>query len=372
MFKLNNETKIGLLAVIAIAMGIWGYKFLKGINILTTSQTFYVKYAQVDQLTPSSPVFLSGFQVGTVKSLAQDPEDGKTIIATLNLERGILVPKETFATIVSQSALGGKAVSLDFEKPCSGPDCAQSGDYLRANYKNFLQSIIGNPEQIDEYTSRLQKGLTSVYDSIADPRDPQGFGRTLVSLQSSLANIAIMTAKVNNLLDASASGFTATANNTADITKAIKESNSSLVHALANLDSISQQIKGAGLDKSAAKAGSAIDSVTTSLASLRTTLSNASNALQKVDVLAGKLSTGEGSAGKLLTDEQLYNNLVVTSRHLHLLSQDLRLNPKRYTTVKLKLFGKNKTPNYMNPIDDPAYKILIDSLERDYNQKIKK
>jgi phospholipid/cholesterol/gamma-HCH transport system substrate-binding protein len=371
MFKLSNETRIGLLAVIAIALGIWGYKFLKGINILTTSQTFYVKYKEVNQLTPSSPVFLSGFQVGTVKSLAQDPEDGKTIIATLNLERGILVPKNALATIVSQSALGGKAISLDFTNPCKGPDCAQSGDFLQANYKNFLQSMIGDPAQIDEYTKRLQVGLTSVYDSIADPRDPQGFGRTLVSLQSSLANIAVMTAKVNRLLDASASGFTATANNTADITKALKDSNKSIVHALANLDSISQQLKGAGLDKSAAKAGSAIDSVTSSLAGLRTTLASASNALNKVDILASKLSTGEGSAGKLLTDEALYNSLVSTSRHLHLLSQDLRLNPKRYTTVKLKLFGKNKTGPYLNPVNDPAYQILIDSLEKDYNSRIK-
>jgi hypothetical protein len=51
--------------------------------------------------------------------------------------------------------------------------------------------------------------------------------------------------------------------------------------------------------------------------------------------------------------------------------QDLRLNPKRYNTVKLKLFGKNKTPNYANPLEDPAYQLLIDSLERDYLRKSK-
>jgi hypothetical protein len=56
---------------------------------------------------------------------------------------------------------------------------------------------------------------------------------------------------------------------------------------------------------------------------------------------------------------------------MELLLQDLRLNPKRYTTVKLKLFGKNKTKDYANPIDDPAYQMLVDSLERAYSKKAK-
>jgi hypothetical protein len=61
---------------------------------------------------------------------------------------------------------------------------------------------------------------------------------------------------------------------------------------------------------------------------------------------------------------------VRTSRQLQLLMQDLRLNPKRYNTVKLKLFGKNKTGDYENPLEDPAYQHLIDSLEREYSRKL--
>jgi hypothetical protein len=60
-----------------------------------------------------------------------------------------------------------------------------------------------------------------------------------------------------------------------------------------------------------------------------------------------------------------------TTRHLSLLEQDLRLNPKRYTTLKVKVFGKNKTPGYTNPLEDPAYQMLIDSLEKDHQMKMK-
>ena len=51
--------------------------------------------------------------------------------------------------------------------------------------------------------------------------------------------------------------------------------------------------------------------------------------------------------------------------------QDLRLNPKRYTTVKLKIFGKNKTPRYTSPLDDPAYRMHLDSLERTFGKGMK-
>lgn len=371
MLKLRNETKIGILAIVAIALGVWGFKFLKGINILTTSQTFYARFDHVDQLRPASPVFLSGLQVGVVKRIYQDPEDGRKIITELNIERGVKVPKDARAVIIGQSLMGGKAMMLDFTTPCSGPDCAVSGQWLEGEIKNFLQSLVGDPSEIDEYTRRLQVGLTAVYDSIADPRDPHGFGRTLVALQTTLTNLAAVSGKLNQIMAANAASISATTANAAEITRTLRESNKSITGALANLETITSQLKSADLDQSAKKAGVALDSVTASLAALRATLASTGKTIEKVDALAQKLNSGDGTAGKFLTDPELYDNLVRDTRHLHLLMQDLRLNPKRYTTVKLKVFGKNKTKDYENPLDDPAYQLLIDSLERAHSRKLK-
>ena len=63
--------------------------------------------------------------------------------------------------------------------------------------------------------------------------------------------------------------------------------------------------------------------------------------------------------------------MISTSHHLYLLLQDIRIHPERYTSVKVKLFGKNKPRKYANPLTDPAYQLLIDSLERDYQTKVK-
>ncbi|MEZ4918365.1 MAG: MlaD family protein [Saprospiraceae bacterium] len=371
MLKLRNETKIGLLAIVAVALGVFGFQFLKGINLFTSNNIYYARYQNVSELRPSSYVLINGFQVGTVTDMYVDEEDDRTIIVEMSIDGDVDVPKDTRAVIISLGIMGGKAIDLQFKKPCEGGDCAESGTYLQGGSISFVESIVGEPGQIDEYMARIQVGLTTIYDSIADPNDPKGLGKTLVSLQESLENLAIMTAKINKFLDASTAGFAATANNTAEITRAIRESNADIATSLANLSAVSEQLKNAELDKSAQKAGIALDSVTASVSALRSTLLSTEKTIAKIDTLAQGLANGEGSAGKLLSDEELYDNMVRTSRHLQLLLQDLRLNPKRYNTVKLKVFGKNKTGDYQNPLDDPAYLLLIDSLEREYSKRVK-
>lgn len=371
MLKLNNETKIALLAIAAVALAIWGFKFLKGINILTTSRTFYVRYDNVDQLRASSPVFIKGLQVGMVKRLYIDKADDKTIIAELNIDTDADVPKDAIAQIVGLTLMGGKAIELVITHPCDGDGCAKSGDYLQGGFKSFLQSVVGEPGQIDVYTEKLKYALTTVWDSIADPNDPQGMGRSLVALEKTLVNMEQVSMQLSRLLSASSAGFAATANNTAELTKALNGNSKDISNTLANLSVLSQQLKDAGLDQSSKKATAAIDSVTVSLAALRNTLAATGRTVSRVDTLAQGLLQGKGSAGKVLTDEELYANLVRTSRQLQLFVQDLRLNPKRYTTVKLKVFGKNKTKKYENPLDDPAYQLMVDSLEREYSKRIK-
>ncbi|MFN0212909.1 MAG: MlaD family protein [Saprospiraceae bacterium] len=368
MFKIRNEVRIALLALAALALGFWGFKFLKGQNVLTTSKTFYVKYDNVDQLRPSSPVFIQGFQVGMVKKMYIDPTDDKTIVTVLNIEGDIDIPKDAIASIIGLSLMGGKAVEIIIPHPCDG-DCAESGDYLQAGSKSLIQSLLGNPEDFDVYTDRLKSGLSINMDSLAKAH-PNGMASAISALDHSLINIEVMTNRLNQILALNEQSIRAITGNFAAISGTIRANDKNISDAIANLSALSQQLKDAGLDQTSKKASSAIDSVTLSLKALRGTLATTTGTLSRVDTLAQNLVKGKGLVGKTLTDEELYNNLVSSTHHLQLLLQDLRLHPSRYNTVRLKLFGKNKS-KYVNPIDDPAYQLLIDSLERDYSKKLK-
>ena len=64
--------------------------------------------------------------------------------------------------------------------------------------------------------------------------------------------------------------------------------------------------------------------------------------------IADNLNNGEGTAGKLLNDDKVYNNLDRATKQLEELLQDIKLNPKRY--VHFSVFGKNPGP-YDEPKD---------------------
>lgn len=365
MFKLSNEVKVAILAIIAVALGFWGFKFLKGINVLTPAKTFYVRYDNVDQVRPSSPVFISGFQVGMVKDIYIDKNDDKTIIVVLNINRGIDIPKDAVATIIGLSLMGGKAIEIVIKHPCNG-DCAESGDYLQGDSKSFLQTVIGDPSQIDAYTDRLKAGLSINIDSLAKVH-PEGAAASLDALDNSLKNIEKMTKSLNEIIALNKQSIGMITSNFASVSGTIRANDKNISDAIANLSELTKQLKEAGLDKTSQKASSALDSITLSLNTLRGTLSSTTGTINRVDTIAQRLIRGEGLAGKTLTDEELYANLISTSRHLYLLLQDVRIHPERYTSVKVKLFGKNKPRKYDNPLADPAYQLLVDSLEHDYN-----
>lgn len=368
MLKISNETRIALLAITAVLLGIWGFKFLKGQNMLTLSKNFYVKYDNVQDLRVSAPVFIRGLQVGSVKSVYIDPKDDQTIIVVLNIEGEFDVPKDALATITSPSFMGGRAIELEFNHPCDD-DCAEDGDYLRGSSRSFLAGMIA-PGELDMYVERLRKGLAINIDSLAKA-NPESFAGTFEALDNSLKNIEALTFRLNHVLAASERGLTLTVDNAAALTSSLNNNMDEINSILRNLDTLSREMKGAGLSKSTQKAGNTLDTLTQRLSDLRSTLRTTENTIATVDSLAHNLLKGKGVAGKMLTDEVLAEDLERTLRHTQLLIQDLRLNPKRYTTVKVKVFGKNKTKGYQTPFDDPIYTMQADSLERQLSQRLR-
>ena len=73
------------------------------------------------------------------------------------------------------------------------------------------------------------------------------------------------------------------------------------------------------------------------------------NVLNRFNSILDRIDNGEGSMGKLLKDEKLYDNLEGASKQLEQLLQDMKLNPKRY--VHFSLFGKR--PNEYNKPEGP-------------------
>jgi phospholipid/cholesterol/gamma-HCH transport system substrate-binding protein len=107
--KIANETKVGILAVFAITLMIFGYNFLKGKDLFSDKTDYFAVYPRIDGLTASNPVLVNGFTVGRVRKLKLLP-DGM-ILVRIGIKNEITFPKNSVARIVSSDLLGSKSIT---------------------------------------------------------------------------------------------------------------------------------------------------------------------------------------------------------------------------------------------------------------------
>src|ERR1700760_3899188 len=110
--KISNETKIGILTVIGIAILVLGYSYLSGNDVFSRSNKYYAIYNSVDGLSVSKPVLVNGFQIGQVSKMVLRP-DGRTVVE-FKINPQYTVTRSTHAQLVSTDLLGGKAISFEY------------------------------------------------------------------------------------------------------------------------------------------------------------------------------------------------------------------------------------------------------------------
>ncbi|MEM9820892.1 MAG: MlaD family protein [Bacteroidota bacterium] len=333
---MSNETKIGILTVVAVTLLIVGYKFIKGQNIFTTSTLLHVDYEQVDQLSASSPVFINGFRVGIVSKVYL-LENMSTIHVILNIDNGVNIHKDAVAEIVSSSIMGGKAIRIVENRPCEGQNCAQNGDQLRGRTVGMLNSMV--PQQdMQNYLTFVKDNLGEVFDTLnAKLRDPDPnntIGQSIRDLQASLANLRSTTDQVNGLMLASTGKINRTLGNFEAISNTVAANTEAIDSILNNAQAFSGQLNDLDLKALMSQADSTMGNANTAVAQLNKTLQSADLAMASVQDLLQKVKSGEGNIGLLLNDDQLYHNLNSMSVQLDTFLNNLREKPYRYVPLK--------------------------------------
>ncbi len=347
---MRRETKIGLLALVTLAVVVIGYQFLKGNDVFSSTNTFYIVYEDVDQLGVGDQVVINGFRIGKVTDIQLNKENVRSLIVAITLEGDLPIPKSASALIKSDGLLGGRFISLEFEKACSGADCAVSGDYLTAAEESMIAGLIGDPAALTPYFDLVRDNTGPIIDSITSRTDTNGIGRTMRNMEVTSQNLASLTAKLDRLLANSSSNLSETTSNVASITQNLEDNNAKIESILRNVDSTTSGLAGLDLEKT-------LTAVNATLTDLKSTLATSNGAMENLAGVTQSINNGDGTLGKLIKEDDIYTRLDRTATNLDLLLQDFRLNPKRY--VNVSVFGK-KDKEYKVPNDDPAEPQLPD------------
>ncbi|HQW44726.1 MAG TPA: MlaD family protein, partial [Chitinophagaceae bacterium] len=99
--KINNETKVGILTIVALTILILGFNFLKGKNLFDKSKKIYAVFQDMGSLEKSNEVKINGLPIGSVFDKREIDKDVSAIIITINLTRDINIPDNSVAYIGS-------------------------------------------------------------------------------------------------------------------------------------------------------------------------------------------------------------------------------------------------------------------------------
>lgn len=356
--KLSNETKVGILGVISLVVLFYGYNFLKGRNLISSSLVVYAKFDRVDALPKSAPIRYRGLQVGVVTNIelesGKDFSDGKVIV-TLSLNKGLRIPKTAIANIVQPSIMGTNELDLVFDKPCV-EGCLENYDYIRGTSSGgYLADAVNSiGPQVDSIKMDLMqttRAMVGMIDSLMAGTLTQvtdnGLGQSMLHLKSIMANLDALSATLNKTMAGSSANLSATLANVESITHNLRDNNAKITGILANTESLTTSFK----NETMGKVNGTLDGAKTTMADLRKTMEEVNKAVANITLILDKAKTPDNTLGMLLSDPKFATDLRTTVEHTGLLLQDFRLNPKRY----IRLF-KPKAPAYQPPVEDPGLK----------------
>ena len=345
---MSKEIKLGIFGILVIVCTVYGYRFLAGENLFGSSKYYYIYVDNAKGLIRSSPVFVKGFQVGTVTDIAfvVDAKEESKVKIEMRIDEPVDVKTDAVAEILETGFVGGKAIRIKID-PRSSAAIAKSGVTLTGRTLNIIEAMVGGPEELGPYADVIKKGLVGAYDTIAvqanDPTAP-GVGKIFHDMDIILADMKVTTRNLNRLIATSNQQVSLVMTDLAAITNNLKQSNTAITKIIDNTASLTAKIDSAGLDETIINTNEAIGT-------LKTTMASTQQSLAHFDKLLVKANSGDGSLAKLMNDPDLYINLSKSLNNMNYLLQDFRLNPKRY--VNVSVFGK-KQKKYNLPKDDPA------------------
>lgn len=296
----SKEVQIALVAIVGIIVLFFGMKFLKGMFLFSTDDSYYVEFDDISGVSASCPVYANGYRVGVVEDVIFNYDSQDKIVAVLGLNKQLRLPKASTAEIASD-LLGNVKLELKF-----GPDpvdIMEPGDTLSGKKQGgALAKAADMLPQFEKMLPKVDSILASVNMLLMNP----AIANSLHNVDQITAHLVTTTNELNRL--------------TASLNQHMPGTLTKVDGLLDNTTTLTKNL-------------SELD--------IAMTMAKVNSTLQNVEQMTAKLNSNEGTLGLLMRDQELYRNMASTMGHVDSLMIDLKQHPQRY--VHFSLFGrKNK------------------------------
>ena len=303
--KLSKEIKSAILVLSGILLFIFIFYYLKGENIFDNTKEISAVYDNVEGLAPSAPVTINGHKIGKVQSIHFTNDLSGKLNVNMRIDSDFEFSKNSKAQLYEAGLIGGKAIAII--PAFDGAPNVESGDVLSSDVKPGLTDLVN--QRLTPLQEKMETMMVSA-DTLLVNLNTLFDSQTKLNLKSSIAE-----------LTSTITSFKSTSEYLNDL---VIDNSSSVGETITNFNKISEDLT----HLSSSLAAADFDTI---MADLKSTISSFNQLLAAIE-------NGDGSVGKLMKDEAVYNNLEGATKQLEELLEDMKLNPKRY--VHFSLFGK--------------------------------
>jgi phospholipid/cholesterol/gamma-HCH transport system substrate-binding protein len=312
---ISKEVRIGILVALSFLVFFAGFYFLKGSNVFSGENEYYVYYDDVQGLLPSASVQVKGLNVGRVSDI--ELNGGKRVKVTIAVSKKVKVVEGSTADLTSADLLGTKVISLnvgtgtkELEDEAVLPGEMRGG--VIDNISVELTPLIQDMRHVVATLDTVMIGVNGMLNEETRLR----LQHSIASLDVAMQNFSQLSARLNKESDQMAG----IVRNTNSIMSNLASNNERISHIITNTETLSSKLSGAPIDK---------------------TMGDLQVAINQLQSVLNKVNSNTGSLGMLVNDKQLYNNLSQSLKTLDVLMADINAHPSRY--INVTIFGrKNK------------------------------
>lgn len=299
--KFSKELKIGVFVVTVLTASFFLINYLRGKDIYNKEIEISARYADVEGLVSSAPVYIRGYKAGKVTDVVYDSSSDDFKV-TCSIIKEFRIPSDSKMMIYGVDIMGGKGIRIDLG---TSSEMVTDGAVLTSS---------SEPSLLDG----LASGVAPLMDKV---------GRTLDSLNITLAS-------VNRILS------------DGNITRTLAH----MERTMASVSAIASDLEGKSDELNAfvenlavlsSKFVSISDKADTLMSDVSETLSgiNADDLREVVSSfrsLLENINDPDGTIGRLLTDDSVYDSVDALLNDVDTLVRKIQENPKKY--IKISVF----------------------------------
>jgi phospholipid/cholesterol/gamma-HCH transport system substrate-binding protein len=294
--KFSRNIIIGLAFIGSLIMLYFGINFLKGFNVFKKQNQYYAKFNDVSKLLISSPIYVKGYQIGLISDIEMISSSPMEFAVGLNLTENFPIPLGSYIEYGSD-VFGASTATLMIE---SSDKYYQPGDTLEGRREvGLMEGVAGVMPKADSIMVRIDSILLSLDRIISNPL----WEKSIEGIASTVDQLNFSSKSLNKIVST--------------VEKDLPVISGNLVNVSSDLKNVSNEIN--KMD-------------------LQSTYKSIDETIANLNSLTNKINSDDNSLGLLLNDSKLHDSLNVTIDNAAKLLEDIRENPNRYLSIRLRLF----------------------------------